>query len=162
MKLFTLFLILAALCQAETKKTDSYTSATADKESTTIAECKILIAMKYSYFEKMVLQNIIDSLKLKKCTVKDIDIESFDKFDKSPYQAILLFSAIKSKGPIAPVKSYVEGGEKGANIFVCRIYGDLWEEGAKVKKVVDAVSAATTSLQPSKVASKIIANLKIY
>jgi len=159
MKIFTLFFIMARLCFTETMS-DTSTSATTIAESQAKPECNVLVAMKYSYFEKVVLKNIVDSLKVKGCSVTDIDIESFDNVDKSQYRAILLFSAVKSKGLIAPIRNYTDDMKKGANVFVCRVYGDLWEKGEKKKKSVDAISAATTSLQPSKVASQILSNLK--
>ncbi|MBL8027925.1 MAG: hypothetical protein JNL74_15995 [Fibrobacteres bacterium] len=161
MKTALLLLIAVMSIFSQTpQNNDTYTSATQNNQAKPAEGCKVLVAMKYSYFEKLVLQNLRDSLKQGGCTITDIDISGYDKVDKTKFNAILLFSALKSGAPISEVRGTLGEYKKGSNLLVCRVYGDIWEKGSKQKKGVDAVSAATANLQPNLVAGKILANLK--
>jgi len=118
---------------------------------------QVLVAMGGSYLEKEVLKIVQDSLLSQNMTVKVVDLDAIKYEDPNQYQATLIFGAIEAKHLREPVPGYVSSLNKGkSRIMVSTIYGEPW---SKNNSSVDAVTAATASLQPEKVAANILTHL---
>lgn len=116
---------------------------------------RVLIARDDSYLETAVGKILIDSLTQKGFTVKTIRQKSLNIENSGAYRVIIIFNAIKSSGLTAPVRQFMNA-TSGAqtNVLISTVYGEPWD---KNKQSVDAVAAATKTLNPEMVATKIVA-----
>ncbi len=114
----------------------------------------VLIANGGSYLENAVSAFVGDSLSTKGYTVKIIRLESLKAEQTGTYRATIIMNAVKSSKLKGVVRAYARSlGAAQSNIIICTVYGEDYKSG---KTLSDAVSAATTTLDPAAIASKIV------
>ena len=110
-----------------------------------------------SYLENAVGKIVIDSLTHNGFYVRTVRQNSLESENPGAYRITIVFNGVKSSDLTAPIKNYADamGGTK-SNLLISTVFGDAWE---KNKGTVDAIAAATKSLNPNAVAEKILANV---
>ena len=114
----------------------------------------VLIVNGGSYLENTVSSLVRDSLTQKGFTIKIIPLASLKSEQPSNYRATIIMNAVHTSKVAGIVRSYArsKGGER-SNILICTVYGEEWKSGMTR---IDAVTAATKTLNPAGVAVKII------
>ena len=118
---------------------------------------RVLLVKDDSYLENAVGKIVIDSLTHNGFYVRTVRQNSLESENPGAYRITIVFNGVKSSDLTAPIKNYADamGGTK-SNLLISTVFGDAWE---KNKGTVDAIAAATKSLNPNAVAEKILANV---
>ena len=115
----------------------------------------VLLVKGTSWLENAVARVLCDSLDKKGFYVTVIQTASLGNRNPSNFCATIIFNGIKGSGLSGPVKEYTRTlGQTPSNVLICTVYGERWNGG---NARVDAVAAATRSLNPASVASRILA-----
>jgi hypothetical protein len=114
----------------------------------------VLIVKGGSYLERIVGGLLKDSLAVRGYAVTFTGPQSLKDAQPSDYRAIVVMNAVQASKLDATVRSYARTmGAERSKLLICTVYGEAWKSG---KTLSDAVSAATTTLDPASIAAKIM------
>jgi hypothetical protein len=119
----------------------------------------VLVVKGNSYLENAVTKIIMDHLAGQGITVKQIVLEKLSKENYGAYRAILVFNAIRASGQLDPIaRAFInsKSDHPSSNIMICTVYGEKWHGKGPT---IDAVSAATKTLNPEMLAQKILSGI---
>jgi hypothetical protein len=121
---------------------------------------RVLLVKDDSYLENAVGKIVIDSLTQKGFFVRTVRPNSLESENPGTYRITIVFNGIKSSDLTAAIKNYADAmGRAKSNLLISTVFGDAWE---KNNGTVDAIAAATKSLNPHAVAEKILANVNKF
>ena len=121
---------------------------------------RVLLVKDDSYLENAVGKIVIDSLTQKGFYVRTVRPNSLESENPGTYRITIVFNGVKSSDLTAAIKNYADAmGRAKSNLLISTVFGDAWE---KNKGTVDAIAAATKSLNPQAVADKILANVNKF
>jgi hypothetical protein len=118
---------------------------------------KILLAKGNTFLEDLVAKIVKDTLTARGFSVKVIDTKYIADEQPAVYRVSIVFSGIKGDHLFDPVSRYATGfKDQKSNLLICTAYGDRWDSK---KLAVDAVTAATKTLDPDEVAANLLKNI---
>jgi menaquinone-dependent protoporphyrinogen IX oxidase len=119
---------------------------------------KVLIAAGGSRLEKVVVKNLVDLLKEKSCAIAIIDIHDIQKMNPDSFGAIVLLNAVDKTTLKPEVQKFIGQYEKDITqigqtmVVISLVSGEQWTDK---ESSVDAVSQASSAVQPKKIAMKL-------
>jgi hypothetical protein len=120
---------------------------------------RVLILKGNSYLENAVTKIISDSLHHHGFNLSTDDWKKAGHYPPSKYRAILIFSSIKANQTLDPqIEGYLDskGVADAQNILVFSVHGRLWPDSTRTIYSVDAITAATRTLDPIKISNQIV------
>jgi len=119
----------------------------------------VLVAKGNSYLEDAVTKVLTDRLAEKGISVKQIPLTKLSEENSGDYRAVLIFNAIRASGQVDPIaRAFInsKSDHPSSNVMICTVYGERWHGK---RPTVDAVSAATKTLNPEMLAQKILMDI---
>lgn len=115
---------------------------------------EILLAKGSSILENEVARIVTDSLHQRGLSVKIVHTDTLARENTDSFRVSVIFNAMKSGKFVEPARRFLQDHDiRKTNILLFTVYGELYDSP---RPAVDAVTAATTSLNPWEISEKIL------